>query len=136
MTISKYIVEFLKEYEDMTIDTNHIKDGSDQYGLFKSPSREKKEMIGGSDTITEHYQFLAKQPSTSNYDRTDSDEWMEELTYWVDDFKYNYDYPTLDNNRTVTDISLSGCPYPMDADDSEILYQISLSITYDREREV
>ena len=42
MTISAYIVNLLKNYDDLEIDTNHVLDGSDQYGLFKSPSRDIK----------------------------------------------------------------------------------------------
>lgn len=136
MTISKYIVDFLHLYEDIEIETNHLKDGSDKYGLFKSPNRERDTAICYMDTITEHYQFLAKKSNNSKYDREESEEWLEDLTYWVDDYESNYDYPRIDGNRTVTDIQLTGCPYPMESTEDETLYQVSLSITYEREREV
>ena len=41
----------------------------------------------------------------------------------------------LDKKREVTGISITGSPYPAEADDKEVLNQISLSITYIRERE-
>lgn len=134
MTISKYISDFLKEVTDITIDTNHVQDGSDKYGLFKSPGRTIRDFNDGSYEITENYQFMCKQNSTSECDRTDSDEFLENLTYAVDDFPYENDYPALDGGRKVKMISLTGCPYPMEADGKETLYQMSLAITYLRER--
>lgn len=134
MTISNYISNFIRRLEKITIDTNHIIDGSDKYGMFKSPARDVSNNIDGSFVITEYYQFFAKQNSVSEIDRQESDEWLENLTYWVDDFlAYNEDYPVLDNNRRVIDIKVTGCPTPFEDGDDEILYQISLSITYERE---
>lgn len=135
MTISAYIVNLLKNYEGMEIDTNHMSEGSDKYGLFKSPSRDVKNFNDSSYQITEYYQFLARQSAVSKSERKEADEWLEELTYWVDDLPYNYTYPTLDKNRRVTGLSITGSPYPMEADDKKTLYQIMLSITYIRERE-
>ena len=136
MTISSYIVEFLKLYEGIEIETNHIPDGSDKNGLFKSPTREVSSKIDGSKEITEHYQFLARQASVQDVERKESDEWLEDLTYWIDDFSLNYVYPDIDKNRTVTDISVTGIPAPLEYQDDDIVYQISLSITYTRESEV
>ena len=136
MTISSYIVGFLNEYEDLIIDTNRIDDGYDRNGLFKSPSRNIKTNLDESLEITEHYQFLARQAAISNSERKETDQWLEDLTYWVDDFNLNYEYPPIDGNRRVTDITVTGSPAPLEDKDEEILYQIALSITYVREREV
>ena len=135
MTIAAYIVNFLGNYDGIEIDTNHVSEGSDKYGLFKSPSRDVKEFNDSSYQITEYYQFLARQSAVSKSERKEADEWLEELTYWVDDFPYNYEFPKLDKNREVTGVSITGSPYPAEADDKEVLNQISLSITYIRERE-
>lgn len=135
MTISAYIVNLLKNYDDIEIDTDHMADGSDQYGLFKSSSRDVKEYTDSSYQITEHYQFLARQSTVSKSERKETDEWLEDLTYWIDDFPYNYSFPKLDGNREVTGLSITGSPYPMSAEDRETMYQILLSITYIRERE-
>lgn len=138
MTISKYIINFLSNYlESILIQTNHLEEGPDNYGLFKSPAREIKNYTDGSCEITEHYQFFAKQHGVSEADRKDSDEFLEELTYWVDDYPVNYEYPPIDGGRTVTNISITGCPYSLDVEDNnEVIYQIMLSITYTRNREV
>jgi hypothetical protein len=134
-TISEAIVTFIKSYQTVEIDTGHIQDGSDTYGLFKSPNRDVKLFNDYSQEITEYYQFMAKQSSISNNDRKTADEWLEDLTYWVDDYSLNYAYPTLTGNRKITNIELTGCPYPMESTEDETLYQMSLKITYTRERE-
>lgn len=138
MTIAKYINDFISGYlGGVKIDTNHLGMGADKYGLFKSPSRTLKYLIDGSREITEHYQFFAKQDGVSEADRKDSDEFLENLTYWMDDYSINYNYPPIDGNRVVTDISMTGCPYSLEVDNNnEVVYQISLSITYTREREM
>lgn len=135
MTISKYIATFLKKIGKVEIETNHVKDGSDQYGLFKSPTRNLKEFTDSSYEITEFYQFLARLDGLSDAERQESDEALEDLTYKLDDFKVNYEYPIIDKRRKVTDISVTGCPYPMETTNKSALYQMSLSITYLRERE-
>lgn len=135
MTISQYIVNLLKNYEGIEIDTNHVQDGSDKYGLFKSPSRNIKDFADGSYEITEFYQFAARQTTVSKSERKEADEWLEDLAYWADDFSFKYEFPALDKNRTVTGFSITGSPYPMESDDNETLYDLSLSIVYLRERE-
>lgn len=135
MTVSAYITDFLKLYGDIEIDLNHVADGSDKYGLFKSPTRNITKFNDGSYEITEFYQFLARQSALSKSERKEADEWLEELAYWADDFGFYYEYPKLDKNRRVTGFSITGNPCPMEIENEETLYQISLSITYIRERE-
>lgn len=136
MTISKYVADLLKQYSEIEIDTNHVSDGSDQYGLFKSPSRNIKHFNDGSYEVTEFYNFVARQKTTSKSERKEADEWLEALTYWADDFSCLYEFPPLDGGREVTGFTITGNPYPMSAKDKETEYQMALSITYVREREV
>ena len=45
--------------------------------------------------------------------------------------------PKLDNHRTCEDIELAGTPYMFEAkENNTVLYQVTLKITYTREREV
>lgn len=135
-TISSAVAAWLSFFENMTVDTNHVTDGSDKYGLFKSPNRSVKNFLNGSYEITEYYQFFARQASVSEEDRKDSDAWLEELAYWADDFSFEYEYPALDGGRKINMIELTGTPYPMETGSSDTLFQMSLAITYTREREV
>lgn len=138
MTIARYISDFIEEYLDgVSIDTNHLSGEADQYGLFKSPSRDITKYTDGACGITEHYQFFARQDGVSEADRMDTDEFLEALTYWVDDYPLANEYPPIDGNRVVTNISIIGCPYSLEVkNNNEVVYQLSLSITYTREREV
>lgn len=132
-TISAAIVEMF-EGLGFSIHTNHLSDGSDRYGLFRSPARSTEENIDGSYLVTEAYQFYGRLDSMSETEREDAEEQMESFVYAVDDYIYNHDYPELTGNRTIQDVQITGCPYPIETTDQEILYQISLSITYLRER--
>ena len=135
MTITKYIVEFLEKYESMRIYTSYMPEGSDKNGLFKSPSRDKIEYNGGNCKITEHFQVYFRQISVSDEERKETDEWLENLVYWIDDYGLLYDYPEIDGNRSVEDITVTGLPTPFEYEQDDIVYQMSLSITYERERE-
>ena len=136
MTISKYLNDLLSEFDSLEIATNRVSDGADRYGLFKSAARDKVENLDGSYQITEYYQFLARQSSVSDPERAESEEWLEGLSYLADDMGTVYEFPPLDGGRTVTALSLTGSPYPMEENAQDTLYQMSLSITYIREREV
>lgn len=136
MTISAYIINLLKNYEDLDIDTNYAPDGSDQYGLFKSSNRDVKDFNDSSYEITEYYKFIARQRAVSGAEHKEADEWLEDLTYWGDDFPHKNSFPAIDGNRQITGFTITGALYPMEAEDKEIACQISLSITYIREREV
>ena len=135
MTITKYITEFLEKYENIRIYTNHIPDGSEQNGLFKSPGRDKVEFNDGKCKITEHFQVYFRRDSVSDTERKESDEWLEKLVYWIDDYGIKGEYPEIDGKRNVLDISVTGLPTPYEYENDNIVYQMSLSITYERERE-
>lgn len=133
MTISKYIADFIKKYADIKIDTNHVGEGSDKYGLYRSPSRDITRRVDGSSVITEYFQFYASQNSISETERKEDDEWLEAFVYWVDDYPMLDEYPEIDESRLVTEIKAGGSPTPFRDDDQGILYQIAISITYERE---
>nr|DAO51662.1 MAG TPA: Minor capsid protein from bacteriophage [Caudoviricetes sp.] len=135
MTISEAISKWLAEYGEIVIETNHVSDGSDKYGLFKSPQRNIVSHVDYSYEITEYYQLLARLNSLSEDDRKDSDELLEKLTYWADDYPFIYEYPVLDGNRQILNISVTGSPYALSTDSSDTVYQLSIEITYTRERE-
>lgn len=133
MTISQYITQFLRKYENITIETNHVADGSDKYGMFKSPARDVTNYNDSSYAITEYFNFFAKQSAIAESERKESDEWLEDFMYWLDDYAVDNDYPEIDGNRRILSITATGCPTAMFDDEDDITYQISMSITYERE---
>lgn len=137
MTVSKAIAKWLKGYDmkAVKVDTDQVGEGADSLGIFKSPNRDIQAYNNSSYQITEYYQLFVVRESQERRDREDNDEWLENFTYWVDDCQYKGDFPELDNGRKCTDIELSGTPYMFEAkEDNTALYQISLKITYIRER--
>ena len=139
MTVSKAITEWLKGYDMcvVRVDTDQIGDGTDSLGIFKSPTRERTDFLESSYQITEWYQLFVVREGQENRDREDNDEWLENFAYWVDDCQYTKELPKLDNHRTCEDIELAGTPYMFEAiENNTVLYQVTLKITYTREREV
>jgi len=135
MTIGKYVADFINLYDNIKIDINHVEEGSDKYGLYKSPSRDIYRKVDGSTTITEYFQFYASQNSISEDERMEDDEWLEAFVYWVDDYPLLNEYPDVssEDTRTVTNIEAGGSPTPFRDDNNGIMYQIAISITYERE---
>lgn len=137
MTVSRSIAEWLKGY-DMTavkVDTDQVGEGADSLGIFKSPNRETTELIDGSYQITEYYQLFVMRDHQEQREREDNDEWLENFAYWVDDARYQGNLPQLDRDRQCTDLELAGTPYMFEArENNTALYQVSLKITYARER--
>ena len=138
MTVSKAIAKWLEGYEmkPVKVSIDQVGAGADSLGMFKSPNREVVNHNDSSYKITEYYELFVVRESQENKDREDNDEWLENFTYWADDCRYGRMYPQLDKNRRCLDIWLSGTPYMFEAkENNTALYQISLGITYLRERE-
>lgn len=138
MTISKAIVTWLKQIDGFQladIATDEIGTSADSNGLFRSPNRIITENIDGSYNVKEYFQFFARRDSQEDIDRQDNDTWIENLMYYIDDAGYKYALPTLDNNRTCKELEINGAPSMFQRDSDTAVYQITIAITYSRERE-
>lgn len=139
MTVSKAIAKWLEGYEmkPVKVSTDQVGEGADSLGIFKSPNREIRDYMDLSYRITEYYQLFVVRESQQELDRADNDEWLEKFSYWVDDSRYSENFPALDDGRVCEDIWLAGTPYMFEArENNTALYQISIGITYRRERKV
>lgn len=137
MTIAKSLSEWLKSILDIVkIDTEQIGADIDSYGLYRSPDRQVESYIDDAYTITEYYQFFAKQSSQTESERLDNDEWLEYVTYTIDDKSYCEDFPNLDNDRVCTGIELTGQPYSLESESDETIFAMTIKITYLRKRDV
>lgn len=139
MTISNAISKWLEGYEMKPVKVNidQVGAGADSLGIFKSPNREVVDYNDESYKITEYYNLFVVREGQEYQDRAENDEWLENFAYWVDDKGYMEEYPKLDNDRKCLRLWLSGTPYMFEAkEDNTVLYQISLGITYLRERKV
>lgn len=139
MTVSKAIAKWLESYDmkAVRVETDQVGEGADSLGIFKSPNREIQPYNDSSYQITEYYQLFVVREGQEERDRKDNDEWLERFAYWVDDCQYMGKFPQMDGNRKCVDIELSGTPYMFETkENNTAVYQISLKITYLREREV
>lgn len=134
-TIAQAVVQFLTGFGSLEMISGYADSGEDQYGLIKGADRTVKDCIGGAYEITENYQFYAKQISDSDGTNKKCDEWLEELTYWADDYSFQYEYPALSGGRHIENMELTGIPYTVDAENNEMIYKLVLTVTYVRERE-
>lgn len=135
MTISESLVKWILSLPiDIRIETDSVGAGSDRFGLYRMPQRNVENHIDGGQVITEYYQLLCRQSSKTNTDRKSTDKWLEDFIYTVDDEAYYGDLPKLGKNRRCLNVEATGSPYVMAADTDTNLYQIQLSITYERER--
>lgn len=139
MTVSKAIAKWLEAYEmkAVKVSTDQVGEGADSLGIFKSPNRETSAYLDDSYLITEYYQLFVVRDNQEDLERNENDEWLENFAYWVDDCQYVQAFPELDNGRKCTDIWMASTPYMFEArENNTALYQISLGITYSRERKV
>lgn len=135
MTVSQAIVTLVSGNEKIEIDKVHALDGADQNGLSRKPEREVKNLMDGTYEITEQYSFTAKQKVSAGTERMETDAWLEELIYWVDDTSYYNDFPELGSGRNIVSMEIAKASCSIAAEDNETTYQMSLSVTYTRERE-
>lgn len=137
MTIAKCLSEWLKSILDIVnISTEQIGADIDSYGLYRSPDRNTESYIDDSYAITEYYQFFAKQSSQTESERLDNDEWLEYVTYTIDDKSYCEDFPALDKDRVCIGIELTGQPYSLESASDETIFAMTIKIKYLRKREI
>lgn len=134
-TIAQALMQFLESFGSLEAVTSYGDGGQDKYGLTRATDRTVKNCISGAYEITEYYQLYARQIGDSEGNLKECDEWLEALTYWVDDYSLQYDYPTLSGSRHIEKIELVGVPHSVDIESNEMIYNLALTISYVRERE-
>ncbi len=139
MTVSKALTDWLKKYPleiqkgyAIVVDNENLAAYPDSCGLYRTPQRNVQEFTSDDYMITEGYQLLIRQSSKGNTERLESDEWLENLAYWVDDMNYNGELPVLDGGRVCQGVVISSAPYLFQQDEDSNIYQVSLSVTYRR----
>lgn len=135
MTISAAVVEWLRGYDggfeltDM-ISTDQLEATPESYGVFKAPGESVREFVDGSRDVTVNYLFLARQPSQTDGLRKDAHEWLEGLERWIRAQSMRRKLPVLDNGRDCVAVSVANSYAAEEQTDSEIVYQLTLAITY------
>lgn len=127
MTISQSLIEWLKEYNPIAIDTDRQSDKSMTYALAKEPIVNIKRYLSGKREVSENYLFTARLESQMNTDRIDNGAWFEGLERWVEE---QYNLGNLPNVEGVRKVSVTSSFYVGMADAHTSVYQVGLEIIY------
>ena len=134
MTNSELIKEWLrtcKFIEIVDIDTDRLEAQAESMGIYKQAARDVDEYIDGSKLISEYYYFLTRQSAQLESERIGAQEFLSQIEGWVEESEYNEIYPKIPG---IERVFIANGFYMTDAETDESVYQISIGITYQKER--
>lgn len=133
MTVSQSIIDWLKKFEEKSVNTDIQPAKVNSYSLVKEPIINKKTFISGRVRATEHYTFMARLDSQMDSTRVENNAWGEELEEWVREKCKKKELPVIDG-ATVQSVEVT-TPFYLgkSTDANESIYQLTLSITYEKE---
>lgn len=134
MTNSELIKEWLracKFIEIVDIDTDRLEAQAESMGIYKQATRDVDEYIDGSKLISEYYYFLTRQSAQLESERIGAQEFLSQIEGWVEESEYNEIYPKIPG---IERVFIANGFYMSDAETDESVYQISIGITYQKER--
>lgn len=134
MTNSELIKEWLracKFIEIVDIDTDRLEAQAESMGIYKQATRDVDEYIDGSKLISEYYYFLTRQSAQLESERIGAQEFLSQIEGWVEESEYNEIYPKIPG---IERAFIANGFYMTDAETDESVYQISIGITYQKER--
>ena len=98
-----------------SIDVNQLPAELQALGIYKQPARTVEKLIDGSSIVTETYYLLFQQPAQLIDERIDTDEYLEQVENWVEAQEMAEAYPQIGY-------------------EAEAVYQLAISIKYERTR--
>lgn len=113
------------------VDTDRLEAQAEACGIYKQANRVVVDYVDGSKLITEYYYFLTRQATDLESDRVGNQEFLENLEHWIDDQNEIGALPNYDGVETV---EITNGFYMQESEEDEAVYQVSLGITYLRER--
>lgn len=138
MTVIQGIIKWLQMFEPSEswkmkkINTDILPAKIKGCAVIKEPVINKKSFISGKTRATEHYTLMVRLDSQLDESRIDNNEWGESLEQWIEEQDRNKNYPEIDG--TVRNIEITTPFYMGIGDMQESIYQLTISITYEREK--
>ena len=130
--------ELIKEWlctcnliEIIDIDTDRLEAQAESMGIYKQATRDVIEYVDGSKLISEYYYFLTRQSAQLESERIGAQEFLSQIEAWVEESEYNEIYPKIPG---IERVFIANGFYMTDAETDESVYQISIGITYQKER--
>lgn len=134
MTVSEALKNWLRGcdcVEIVDVDTDRLEANAESLGLYKQAQRETTAFLDGSAEITEYYYFLARWPTTLESERVNSQTIMSNLESWIEDKNLGNELPEVPG---VEKVFVANGFYMLEAESDEAVYQVSIGITYLKER--
>ena len=134
MTNSELIKDWLrtcKFIEIVDIDTDRLEAQAESMGIYKQATRDVDEYIDGTKLISEYYYFLTRQSAQLESERIGAQEFLSQIEGWVEESEYNEIYPKIPG---IERVFIANGFYMTDAETDESVYQISIGVTYQKER--
>lgn len=132
MTVSQSVITWLNKFEEKAVSTDIQPAKVNSYSLVKEPIINKKTFISGRVRATEHYTLMARLDSQMDSSRVENNAWGEKLEEWVRDMCKKKDLPVIDN-ATVQSVNVTTPFYLGKSEANESVYQLTISITYEKE---
>lgn len=140
MTVAQSIIAWLRGFNQeehwkmKEINTDIQPAQVKSYSLVKEPIINKKHSVSGKITATEHYTLMARLDSQTDSDRIANNEWGTDLEEWVEKKNRDKEWPELTKAK-VQNVSVTTPFYLGESGKSESVYQLTISITYVKEKE-
>ena len=112
------------------IDINQLSPELQALGIYKQPTRTVTELIDGSAIITEIFYLLFQQPAQLAQERMSNEEYLEKIESWVEEQNWVDNLPDI--GVPVHEVEVVNTFYMRDRSDDEAVYQLSISLTFER----
>lgn len=112
------------------IDVNQLPAEMQALGVYKQPSRTIDRLIDGTQIITDVYYLLFQRPAQMNDERISNEEYLEQVETWVENQEYAENYPDI--GYPVFEIEVTNTFYMMNRTETEAVYQLAISVKYEK----
>ena len=134
MTIIEGIIDWLQEYPVDFVDfkVNQLDAAEESYGAFKLPNSVVERYIDGTQDVSEYYMVAIRKPTSLDFERISTAQWLEDLETWVVNKNVNRELPEVEG-LTFYDVEVSSTYYLSESAEANSVYQLSLKVEYERD---
>lgn len=112
-------------------DTDRLRAEAESLGIYKQPTNETVDYIDGSTLCTDYFYIVARQEAQEERDRVSNQEFLEQFEQWIEEQNYKSNYP---QGHNIEEILVASSFYMQETDGEQAVYQISVGVTYRKER--
>lgn len=113
------------------MDVNQLSQEAEALGIYKQPAVTVEELMDGGKLITENYYLLFRRAAQLQEDRFDNEDYLDDVEDWFEQQLYQENYPDI--GFRMHDMAMSNAFYMLERDSEDAVYQLTISIQYERE---